>query len=47
MMEKENECDCLNTIVENKLDINGDNEILSLMAYDGRQLNINFILNII
>ncbi len=47
MIKNENEYDYSNTIVENKLDINTDNEILALMAYDSRQLNMNFSCNII
>jgi hypothetical protein len=40
-MEKENEYDYSNTMLQDKLDTNIDNEILALMAYDGRQLNMN------
>jgi hypothetical protein len=47
IMKEEDKCDCSNEILEDKLHVNTNDEIIDFIMYDGKRTNLEFFKNVL
>jgi hypothetical protein len=47
IMKEEDKCHCSNEILEDKLHVNTNDEIIDFIMYDGKRTNLEFFKNVL